>query len=455
MIALDSTVVNVALPSIERDLHFSSAALAWVVNAYLITFAGFLLLAGRLGDLLGHRRVFISGLIVFTIASGLCGLAQTAATLIVARMLQGVGAAALGAVLVAIIAEAFSGRARSKAIGIFTFTSVVGGSAGLLAGGVLTQTLGWNWIFFINVPIGIVVVPLSLVFIASHQGIGIGRGLDALGAVLITVALMLGCYAIVEASVHGWLSAVTLGTGTAALALVGLFVLRESTTPDPLIVLRIFRSRDVAGANIARGLLNLGLYAAFFLLTLYLQNDLHYSPEKTGLAFLPMTLLISVCSISVATRLITLIGPKRVLLLGYALVIAGLLLFSRLPAHASYLANVLPGLLLLGAGSPLGFNPAIMLAINSVPRSDLGVASGMSNISNQVGAAIGLALVATLSATRAGDLVAGGHSAASAALGGEHLAFAVTAVALVAGFIFNALMLRTALRGDVHGGGLD
>ena len=293
MIVLDVTVVNVALPSIQRDLHFSHASLAWVINAYLITFAGFLLLAGRLGDLLGRKRVFITGLIVFTAASALCGAAQSEATLIAARLLQGVGGAMTGSVIVAIIAASFPGPPhQAKAMGIFSFTAAAGGSLGLIAGGALTQALSWHWIFFINVPIGIVAVLLGIALIEPHEGLGLGRGIDALGAVLITLALMVGSYAIVEAATRGWGSAVTLGGLAVALALVLLFVLREKLAKQPLFPLRIFRSRNVAGANAARALLLVGIYGTFFLLSIYLQDQLHYTALDTGLAFLPQTLLI-------------------------------------------------------------------------------------------------------------------------------------------------------------------
>ena len=450
MIVLDVTVVNVALPSIQRDLHFSSSSLAWVINAYLITFAGFLLLAGRLGDLLGRKRVFISGLATFTAASALCGASQSEAMLIVARLLQGIGGAMTGSVIVAIIASSFPGPPhQAKAMGVFSFTAAAGGSIGLLAGGALTQALSWHWIFFVNVPIGIVAVPLAVLLIEPHAGLGLRHGLDVLGAVLITAALMVGSYAIVEAAPHGWGSTVTLGGGALALALLALFIARERTTSHPLIPLRIFRSRNVAGANASRALLLVGIYGSFFLISLYLQNQRHYTALETGLAFLPQTLVIGSFSLGVTPRLVNRIGAKRTLLPGYALMLVGLLLLARIPVNGSYAADLLPGLLIMGAGAALSFLPLVSLAMSGVPPGDLGAASGMTNVSQQVGGAIGLALLATLSASRARALAAHGHSAASAAVGGEHLAVLVAAAILGFGLILSAVVLRTPARAAV------
>ena len=447
MIVLDVTIVNVALPSIQRDLHFAPASLAWVINAYLITFAGFLLLAGRLGDLLGRKRVFICGLVVFTISSALCGASQSEAMLIVARMAQGIGGALTGSVIVAIIAASFPGPPhQAKAMGIFSFTAAAGGSIGLLAGGALTQAFSWHWIFFVNVPIGIIVVPLALILVDPHEGIGLGNGVDALGALLITGALMVGSYAIVEASTHGWGSTVTLGGGAAAIALVALFIVRETRTAHPLIPLRIFRSRNVAGANIARALQLTGIYGSFFLLSLYLQRQQHYSALDTGLAFVPQSLLIGVFSLGVTARLVNRIGAKRTLLPGFVLLVAGLLLYTRLPLHGSYLRDLLPGLLLMAVGAALTFLPLISLAMSGVPAADYGAASGMTSVSQQVGGAVGLALLATLSASRARELAASGHSHADALLGGDHLAFLVAALTVAAAFLVSVFVMRTPSR---------
>jgi EmrB/QacA subfamily drug resistance transporter len=431
MIVLDVTIVVVALPAIQRELHFSHASLAWVINAYLITFAGLLLFAGRLGDLLGRKRVFIAGLVVFTAASALCGASQSEAMLIIARLLQGVGGALTGAVIVAIISSSFPApRQQAHALGAFAFTGAAGGSLGLLLSGILTQELSWHWIFLVNVPIGIVVIPLAIILIEPHRGLGVVGGVDALGAILITAALMVGSYAIVEASTHGWTSAVTLGGGGVALALFVLFIARESATPHPLIPLRIFRSRNVATANITRGVQQLGMYGSFFLVSLYLQNRLHLSALDTGLAFLPQPLLIGTISMTITPRLLNRIGAKRTLLPGLVIIATGLALLARLPLHGSYLSDVLPGLALIGLGGSLSFLPLVSLSMRDVPPADFGAASGMINVSQQIGGAIGLAVLATLTATRARELVASGHSATSAAIGGDHLAFVVSAVAV-------------------------
>jgi EmrB/QacA subfamily drug resistance transporter len=445
MIVLDVTVVNVALPSIQRDLHFAPASLAWVINAYLITFAGFLLLAGRLGDLIGRKRVFVTGLVTFTAASALCGASQSSAMLIAARLVQGVGGALTGAVIVAIIAASFPGPPhQAKAMGVFSFTAAAGGAIGLLAGGALTQALSWHWIFFINVPIGLVVVPLAVALIEPHEGLGLDNGVDILGAVLVTAALMLGSYAIVEAATHGWGSAVTLGGGAGALALLALFIVWETRTPHPLIPLRIFRSRNVACANVVRALLLVGLYGSFFLLSLYLQGEQRYTALETGLAFLPQTLLIATFSLGVTARLLNRIGAKRTLLPGLVLLICGLLAFTQLPVHGSYVADILPGMLLTGIGAALAFLPLISLAMSGIPAADFGAASGMTTVSQQVGGAIGLALLATLSATRARDLAASGVDHASALVGGDHLAFLVAALTVAAGLLISAVVMTPA-----------
>ena len=450
MIVLDVNVVNVALPSIQRDLGFSSASLAWVINAYLITFAGFLLLAGRVGDLIGRKRVFTAGLVVFTAASAACGLAHSEAVLIGARLLQGLGAAMAGAVIVAIIAASFpEPRERATAIAIYSSTGILGGSVGLLAGGALTQGLSWHWIFFINLPIGAAAIVLGQLLIVPDEGVGIRAGVDGLGAVLITAALMINSYAIVEASRHGWGSTFTLGGCATAAALVALFIWRQNVARVPLIRLRIFRSRNVAGANVARGLLIIGYYAALFLLSLYTQDRLHYTPLATGLAFLPLSLMQAIFSLWATPRLISRVGEQRAMLPGCVLMIASMLVFARVPVHGSYLVDVLPGLLLLGVGAPLAFNPVIVLSMTGVPPADFGVASGMTNVSQQVGAAIGLSVVATVSATRARDLVAAGSTAANAAVGGDHLAFLVATIALIGALVVGVFVLRSSSRSSV------
>jgi EmrB/QacA subfamily drug resistance transporter len=449
MIVLDVTIVVVALPAIQRELHFSHASLTWVINAYLITFAGFLLLAGRLGDLLGRKRVFVAGLVVFTAASALCGASQSEAMLIVARLLQGVGGAMTGAVIVAIITASFPApRQQAQALGAFAFTAAAGGSVGLLLSGVLTQALSWHWIFLVNVPIGIFVIPLAVMLIEPHRGLGVVGGVDALGAILITAALMVGSYAIVEASPQGWTSGVTLGGGIGALVLIALFIARESSTPNPLIPLRIFRSRNVATANISRAVQQIGMYGSFFLISLYLQNRLHLSAIDTGLAFLPQPIVMASLSLRITPKLMNRIGSKRTLLPGLVFAAAGLALLARLPVSGSYLADVLPGVALIGLGGSLSFLPLVSLSMRDVPPADFGAASGMINVSQQIGGAIGLAVLATLTATRARELVASGHSVVSAAVGGDRLAFVVCAAAVGASFVLCAVVMRGNVPGS-------
>jgi EmrB/QacA subfamily drug resistance transporter len=363
--------------------------------------------------------------------------------LIVARLLQGVGGAMTGAVIVAIISASFPApREQAQALGAFAFTGAAGGSLGLLLSGVLTQTLSWHWIFLVNVPIGIIVIPLAVILIEPHRGLGVVGGVDALGAILITAALMVGSYAIVDASTHGWTSAVTLGGGGGALALIGLFIARESSTPNPLIPLRIFRSRNVATANITRAMQQLGMYGSFFLVSLYLQNQLHLSAIDTGLAFLPQPILLGTISIAITPRLMNRIGPKRTLLPGLVIIVAGLALLALLPPHGSYLPDVLPGLALIGLGASLSYLPLVSLSMRDVPPRDFGAASGMINVSQQIGGAIGLAVLATLTSTRARELLASGHSAASASVGGDQLAFIVSAAAVGVSFLLCAIVMR-------------
>jgi EmrB/QacA subfamily drug resistance transporter len=428
MIILDSTIVNVALPSIQNDLGFSQADLAWVVNSYLIAFGGLLLLAGRLGDLVGRRRVFLAGLAVFTGASLLCGAAASQALLIGARFVQGIGGAMTSAVILGMIVTMFpEPREQAKAIGVFSFVASAGASIGLLAGGVLTQSISWHWIFFVNVPIGIATAALALRLVQGDEGIGLRRGADAPGAMLVTGALMLGVYTILEAGGYGWASAHTLGFGAAALSLLAAFVTREARTPNPLMPLRIFRSRNVTGANLIQMLMVAGLFGMFFLGVLYLQRVLGYDAIDTGLAFLPVSVVIGAMSLAVSPRLIMRFGARATLLPGLILVATGLVLFTRAPVDGDYLVDVLPTMLLLGTGAGLSFPSLATLAMSGADGSDAGLASGLVNTSLQVGGALGLAVLATLATSRTEDLVASGDSPAAALTGGFHLAFVVAA----------------------------
>ncbi|MFL5871370.1 MAG: DHA2 family efflux MFS transporter permease subunit [Solirubrobacterales bacterium] len=432
MIVLDATIVNVALPSIQGDLGFSQSNLAWVVNAYLIAFGGLLLLAGRLGDLIGRRRIFLSGLTLFTLASLACGLAQSQELLVVARFIQGVGGAMTSAVILGMIVTMFpQPREQARAIGVYSFVASAGGSIGLLAGGGLTEAINWHWIFFVNLPIAVVTGVLAVRLLASDRGIGLDRGADVLGALLIVAALMLGVYTIVEASQYGWGSAHTLGFGAPSIGLLLAFIAREATATTPLMPLRIFRSRNMSGANVIQALMVAGMFGMFFLGALYLQRVLGYGAIEVGLAFLPVTLIIGTLSLGFSARLNMRFGPRATLIPGLALIAAGLALFSRVPVNGDYLADVLPVMVLLGTGAGLSFPSLMTLAMSGATPEDSGLASGLVNTTLQVGGALGLAVLATLATTRTESLVADGGSTASALTSGYHLAF-IVAAALVA-----------------------
>jgi EmrB/QacA subfamily drug resistance transporter len=448
MIVLDATVVNVALPSIQRDLGFSGSTLAWVVNAYLIAFGGLLLLAGRLGDLIGRRTVFLAGLAVFTAASLLCGAAQTQEMLVGARFVQGVGGAMTSAVILGMIVTMFpEPGAQAKAIGVFSFVASAGGSIGLLAGGVLTQSINWHWIFFVNLPIGIATAVLAMRLLARDEGIGFGGGADVLGAVLITASLMLGVYTIVKpAADHGWGAGTTLAYGAVSLALLAAFLVREATARNPLIPLRIFRSRNVAGANLIQALTVAGMFGMFFMGALYLQRVLHYSPLEIGLAFLPTTLVMGTLSLRYSETLITRFGARTTLVPGLTLVTAGLLLFTQTPVDATYATDILPTMLLIGTGVGVSFPALMTLAMSGATQRDAGLASGLVNTAVQVGGALGLAVLATLASTRTSHLRHAGDSAIAALNGGYHLAYLIAAV-LVLASIAIALVVVAPARG--------
>jgi len=445
MIVLDATVVNVALPSIQSDLGFSTSSLAWVVNAYLIAFGGLLLLAGRLGDLIGRKTIFMSGLALFTAASVLCGVAQTQEMLVGARFLQGVGGATTSAVILGMIVTMFpQPREQAKAIGVYSFVAAAGASIGLLLGGVLTQAINWHWIFFVNVPIGIATAVAASRVVEKDEGIGLSKGADALGAVLITAALMLGVYTIVKpAAEDGWGAPITLGLGAASLALIAGFIAREATAKTPLVPLRIFRNRNVSGANAIQALFVAGMFGMFFLGSLYLERVLGYDPLEIGLAFLPVALAIGILSVGASERLVMRFGAKPVLLAGQLLIVAGLVLFAIAPVHSSYVSNLLAPMLLLGIGAGLSFPSLMGLAMSSATAQDSGLASGLVNTSLQVGGALGLAVLATLSATRTDNLLAGGTSPDVALTSGFHLAFWIGAGLVAAAIAVTTLVVRT------------
>lgn len=444
MIVLDVTVVNVALPSIQSDLRFSSSALSWVMNAYLIAFGGLLLLAGRLGDLLSRRGVFLAGLALFTVASAACGLASSQEMLIAARFIQGVGGALTSAVILGMIVTMFSEPAeQAKAIGVYGFVASAGGSIGLLVGGVITQSIDWHWIFFVNIPIGIVTAVAALRLLEPDSGLGLSAGADLPGAILITASLMLGVYTIVEpAAQHGWGSSTTLLLSGASLALLAAFLVREARARTPLVPLRILSSRSLTGANVIQALSVAGMFGMFFLGSLYLQRVRHYDPLQIGVAFLPATALMGTLSLRYSERIIMRFGASRALLPGLAAISLGLLLLARAPAHGgSYAADVLPTLLLLGAGAGSSFPALMTLAMSDAGPSEAGLASGLVNTSAQVGGALGLAVLATLAATRTHTLIAQGRGSASALTSGYHLGFLVAAGLVLASVIVAGALL--------------
>ena len=439
MIVLDATIVNVALPSIQDDLGFSASSLAWVVNAYLIAFGGLLLLAGRAGDLLGQRNVFLAGLALFTVASVACAVAQTQGMLIAARFIQGAGGALTSAVVLGMIVTMFpTPREQAKALGVYGFVASAGGSIGLLAGGVLTDALDWHWIFFINAPIGVATGVLALRLVPSSRGLGLRGGADLPGAALLTGGVMLGVYTILGVSEHGWLAGRTLGLAAVAAVLLVAFLVRQTRVATPLMPLRLFRSRDVSGANVVMALMVVGMFSLFFLGALYLQLVLGYDPLAVGLAFLPSTLVMGVTSLKLSQRF----APRTILAPSLLFVVAGLLLFARTPVDGNFVVDVLPSTILIGLGAGLSM-PAIMtLAMSGVAPEDTGLASGLINTTVQVGGAIGLAVLATLAAGRTGA-----STAPEALLSGYHLAFLVGAGVLLAATVVALWLSRpSALR---------
>jgi EmrB/QacA subfamily drug resistance transporter len=447
MNALDATVVNVALPKIQEDLHFTQAGLAWVIDAYLVAFAGFLLMAGRLGDLIGRKRVFLIGLAVFTAASAVCGFAESQTLLIVARFVQGAAGALSTSVILAIIATEFhDAHERARAMSAYIFVAVGGGSIGLLAGGILTQAINWHWIFFINLPIGVVAFALGAILVPENKGLGVRAGVDVLGSVLVTAGLMTGIYAVVKSSEYGWGSARTLGVLAGALALLAAFVVLESRLRNPIMPLRIFRVRGLASSSVVRGFMFVGMYGSFFLGTLYLEHVLGYGALTTGLAFLPMTVIIAGLSSGVTARLVSRFGPWRVLMPAMWLVIAGLVAWALAGPHASYFPLVFLGLVLMGTGMGTGSVPLLTIAMAEVPPADAGLASGIVNVSMQVSGAVGVAVLGTIATTHTRALLAAGHSAPGALTAGYHVAFLVGAGWVGVGVIAAVVLIGPAYR---------
>ena len=433
MIVLDSTIVNVALPSIQDDLGFSQNDLAWVVNAYLIAFGGLLLLAGRIGDLIGQRRIFLFGLAVFTVASLFCAVAQSQGMLIGARFIQGVGGALTSAVILGMIVTMFPEPGeQAKAIGVYTFVAVAGGSIGLLAGGILTEAVNWHWIFVINLPIGILTALFALRLVEDKEGIGLTAGADLPGAALLIGGLMLGVYTILGVAEHGWASTQTLALGAISLALLAAFILRQERVSTPLVPLRLFRSPIVAGANLVQALMVVGLFGMFFLGALYMQRVLGYSALQVGLAYMPTTIVMGAMSFRFTAQLNARYGPEMTLLPAMVFTIGGLLLLARTPVGATYAIDILPPMILFGLGAGLAFPSLMTLAMSGATESDSGLASGLVNTSLQVGGAIGLAVLATVSTERTEGLLSDGESTASALTSGFHLAYLIGAAAVVA-----------------------
>ncbi len=445
MIVLDVTIVGVALPSIREDLGFSEESLAWVVNAYLITFGGFLLLGGRLGDLFGHRRLFLLGIALFTFASLACGLATSQGMLVGARAVQGVGGAVVSAVALSLMMTLFTEPAeRAKAMGVFGFVASGGGSIGVLLGGVLTDVLNWHWIFLVNIPVGILVVVLSLLLIPAARVPMAAKRLDVAGAVTVTSALMLAVYAIVNGNEVGWLTARTLGLLViSGLLLVG-FLAIEQRAQSPLMPLRLFRMRNIAVSNVVGVLWAGAMFAWFFLSALYLQLVLGYSPMEVGLAFLAGNLIMGAMSIGLSAKLVMRFGIKPPLVTGLGLAALGLLWLARAPVDGSYVVDVLPSMILLGLGAGMAFNPVLLAAMSDVEPTEAGLASGFVNTSFMMGGALGLAVLASLAASRTDTLLAGGEGELAALAGGYHVAFLVGAIFALAAAVIGATLLRTS-----------
>jgi len=447
MIVLDSTIVNVALPSIQHDLHFTQADLTWVVNSYLVTYGSLLLLAGRAGDLVGRKKVFLAGVIVFTLASGLDGLAPDAITLIAARALQGIGGAMSAGVIIAILVTAFPRpQERAQAMSVFTFVLAGGGSLGLLAGGALTQAINWHWIFFINVPIGVATFVFGWRLIEENDGLGLRQGVDVLGSVLVTVAMMAAVYAIVTASNEGWASAQTEGFGGAAISLLVMFFVVEASVRNPILPLRILRIRSLTGASVARALLATGMFSNFFLGALYLQHVRGFTAFDTGLAFLPATLALAALSLGITARLMRSFGPRALLIPGLITITVALALEATAGQGAAYFPTLFGSYLLFGIGAGMSFMPLLTIMMAEVPAADAGVASGVANVTMQVGGALGLAALGTVSADRARDLVLSGHNVASALTGGYQLGFSIAAAVVAGGLLVALIALRPAPR---------
>jgi EmrB/QacA subfamily drug resistance transporter len=444
MIVLDVTIVNVALPSIQRDLHFSQSNLTWVVNAFLVTFGSLLLLAGRIGDLAGRKRVFLAGLVTFIAASLLCGIAPSQGALIAARFVQGVGAAAQASVILAIIITEFPMPSeRTRAMSAYVFVSVAGGSLGLLAGGILTEALSWHWVFFVNLPIGLATFVLGQTFIRADSGLGLEHGVDWIGSILVTASLMGFIYAIVQATSHGWISAQVLGFGGISALLMAAFVALEAHIENPIMPMRILRLQGLIKASLVRGFLVTGMYSTFFLGSLYLEHVRHYSAVQTGAAFLPWTITVAVLSQGITARLVARFGPLRVLTAGMVSGVVGLLLFSTVGPSTTFFPTIFLACFAIGLGIGSAFMPLLTLAMADVPAADSGLGSGITNVSQQISGALGLAVLSTIAANRTKGLLSAHEGLTSSLIGGYHLAFIVGAATITAGIVLAFALLRS------------
>ena len=455
MIVLDGTIVNVALPAIQSSLGFSEVSLSWVVNAYLLTFGGFLLLGGRAGDLFGRRRVFMLGLALFTLASLFCGLAGSQALLVAARAVQGLGGAIIAPAALSIIITTFTEPAdRARAMGIWGFVVSGGGTIGVLLGGVLVGTLGWPWIFLVNLPIGIVALALCrpLLDAGRSESAAADGGFDLAGALLVTASLVAAVYAIIGANTIGWASAQTVVLLAVAASLMGLFVAVEARTRVPLVPLGIFRSRNLTVSNVVMVLTVAGVFGWFFFGALYLQRVLGYGSLQTGLAFLPATLVLGALSYSAAAKVVNRFGVKPMLVVGMSLMALSLALFARAPVGGSFVLDVLPGMLLLGFGASFAFLTVILASVSGVPERDAGLASGLVNTAQQLGGALGLAVLASVAASRSEGLGGAGSESVAALNGGYHAAFLLSAIFVALAAVLAAALLRLDRDGKEVGG---
>jgi EmrB/QacA subfamily drug resistance transporter len=455
-IVVDMTIVNVALPSIQRDLGFSQSGLAWVINSYLIAFGGLLLLAGRMGDLVGRKRVFLAGLAIFTCASVACGLSFSQPMLITARFVQGVGGAVSSAVILAMVVTLFpEPLERAKAFGIFSFVASAGAAVGLIAGGLITEAVSWHWIFFVNLPIGVATAAVAYRLLENDRGVGIGEGADVAGAVMVTAALMLGVYTIVQTSDFGLGSARTLALGLVTLAMLAAFVARQARGRNPILPLRVFRSRKVAGSNLLQALMSTSFISFFFLGSLDLERVLGYGPMAIGLAFLPVAVVMALFSVWLSARLIARFGAVAMLATGQVFAATALLMVALGPVEANYIAHLFVPMVLLGLGGGLSFPALTMVAMADVAPNDAGLASGLLNTTGQVGGAFGLAVMATVAAARSTELMQQGVASAAAMAGGFHLAWLIGAAVVVATLGVTALMLRDRSRVEFETGTVD